>query len=228
MKVSVHLCLLDKDCRKDGAPAHLYVSIGRRVIRFNPPYSSNAFSQYFRKGDRWTWHVVQTWRRAPDPVVSVHRLTSDEWQVLKDLRVRSLTDSPDALLGDLEIERDLREGYWRAVIEHNAWVVASIGARKRAIGLAKLNLVEDEAYAESLWVAPLYRRNGAARLLVAEIEKIAVEKGVTQLHSWILVENRTARKGILKLGFRSTLERQLIEINGRTVTEERCRKNLGT
>lgn len=67
MKVSAHSCLLDKECRGYGVPGFTYLNFGRRVIRFNPPYSKhylrhNKDTNELELSGGWTWHVIETWR----------------------------------------------------------------------------------------------------------------------------------------------------------------------
>lgn len=152
-------------------------------------------------------------------VLFVRRLTSDDWEVLRDLRIRALTDSPNALLGDLPVERDLNESYWRIVASCIVWVAAWFGDQPS--GLASLNWTADGAYIESLWVVPDHRGQGVARSMVSALEAAA---DGDQIYSWVTTENEVADEVIQKLGYRPTLVRQPIVINGQATFEQRYRK----
>ena len=60
------------------------------------------------------------------------------------------------------------------------------------------------AFVEGLFVAEAHRRQGVARALVAQVEDWARERGLTELASDALLENRKSHAAHLAMGFEET------------------------
>ncbi|MEV5961843.1 GNAT family N-acetyltransferase [Kribbella sp. NPDC051952] len=138
-------------------------------------------------------------------------LGTDEWQVLRELLLRALKDSPAAYISDYESEAARTETGWRERFVNVQWVVARLG--DRTIGLAAARRVEDRApderHIESVWVDPRHRRTGVLRAMLRHL--MEMEPSVRTWLVWVLDDNLLGRRVYERLGFRSTLESQPLE-----------------
>jgi GNAT superfamily N-acetyltransferase len=152
-------------------------------------------------------------------------LTADDWQILRDLRLRALADAPESFLGDLPAEGAYDEKHWRQEASRNVWLVATLETRN--VGLAKLNVQSaDGLHLEALWVDPSERRRGIGTQLVSALEDIAATTGVRQLKLWIFTENDSARQFYRHRSYRETTLVQPIKANNRLRLEAEYQKRL--
>src|SRR5260370_28448273 len=96
--------------------------------------------------------------------VTVRRLGPDEWPVLREVRLRALSDAQFAFGSTFDAEVARGDGWWAASVEWLAWFVARDGPA--AVGLVAGRAVGDDAACReivSMWVAPEWRGGGAAR-----------------------------------------------------------------
>jgi GNAT superfamily N-acetyltransferase len=152
--------------------------------------------------------------------LSVEVLAADDWNTLRDVRLRALEDSPAAYVSSSGAEASWSETDWRRCFVDARWVVARTGGR--IIGLARSARVRgrpaDERHLESVWVEPGHRRTGVMRALMRFLTDL--EPGVREWLVWVLNDNAEAREVYRRLGFEPTGERQLLP-SGRV--EERLR-----
>jgi ribosomal protein S18 acetylase RimI-like enzyme len=168
---------------------------------------------------------VQDLERLAQSRASVVNLAPADWQILRDLRLKALAESPESFLGDLPAERTYDEKHWRQELAHNVWMVATLGTRN--IGLAKLNVQSDDGmHLEALWVDPKERRRGVGTSLVAALEKIAARRGTPQLKLWIFTENDLARQFYRHIDYGETTLVQPIKANNRLRLEAEYQKRL--
>jgi GNAT superfamily N-acetyltransferase len=125
-------------------------------------------------------------------------LVPDEWQVWRDIRLRSLADAPDAFGSTLEFEQTFGEDDWRGRLDSLAVVVEVDGAPV-ACGAA---FVEEpgEARIVAMWVDPAHRGHGHSRRVLdvlvgwARDHGLSVEIGVNRA-------NDVARAAYRSYGF---------------------------
>jgi len=139
--------------------------------------------------------------------VSVQRIRADEWELLRDIRLRSLLDSPGAF----------GQRYDEAVASTgDEWVTA---ARASAAGDRRTFLfARDDAGATvgvvqarrrppadcllfSMWVAPEARRLGIGASLVDAIQEWGSGWGAERVILWVLAENESAMRFYDRIGF---------------------------
>jgi ribosomal protein S18 acetylase RimI-like enzyme len=141
-------------------------------------------------------------------VVKIKVLDADEWQILRDVRLRALKDSPAAYLADYEEEASWLEANWRHRFVDSQWVVAQEG--DRIVGLARTVRVEDrppdERHIESVWVDPRDRRTGVLRAMLHYL--IEREPAVRDWLVWVVDDNAQALEVYDRLDFRPTGEHQ--------------------
>jgi GNAT superfamily N-acetyltransferase len=138
-------------------------------------------------------------------------MREDEAGLLRDLRLRSLSDAPEAF-GQTAGEAAGRvDEEWRQQVraaasgERRAWFVAESSFPARAVGLVNgRRRPPDEVMVFSMWVEPESRRLGVGRELIDALEAWARDWGARRSVLWVFAGNEPALRFYERLGF--TLE----------------------
>lgn len=139
---------------------------------------------------------------------AVTRLGGDDWQVWRDIRLKSLADSPAAFGTALEDERAIGEDGWREMIRTAAIFIAT--AEDHVVGVVA-GLYRDSAPDRGLgamWVTPRWRGKGVADLLVAAVVAWGRAEGAARVGLWVPGDNARARRFYQRQGFRLTGRRR--------------------
>jgi GNAT superfamily N-acetyltransferase len=130
----------------------------------------------------------------------VRRVGAEEWQVLRDVRLAALAESPEAFGSTLAGERAFAEADWRRRIANRFTVLAWLG--DDPVGIAG-GYVDEDGSAElvSMWVAPSGRGCGAADALIAEVRAWATGTGGEELRLWVVEGNERAERVYARHGF---------------------------
>jgi GNAT superfamily N-acetyltransferase len=138
--------------------------------------------------------------------VEIRRITADDWQLLRELRLASLTDSPDAFGQRYEEAGVTGDADWIATArasasgDRRAWFIAFAG--DAAIGLVQgRRRPPTDCLLFSMWVAPGARRRGAGRRLVQAIEDWGREWGARRVVLWVIDGNNGAISFYERIGF---------------------------
>jgi ribosomal protein S18 acetylase RimI-like enzyme len=140
----------------------------------------------------------------------------DEWETIRNLRLRALLDAPDAFGSTYEEERGNGEPEWRS------WVTGWSGAEQVTVlameGDAGLGLAvgarwegtDAVAHLYAMWVDPAQRGRGIAAAMVGEIVRWAHRIGAGVLELRVTESNAAAlhlyeRSGFAPAGERSPL-----------------------
>ena len=126
-------------------------------------------------------------------------LTSDDWIVWRDLRLRSLADSPDAYGSTLERESAYDESRWRTWVERANPVVAFEDSEPVACGGVIVTDAQ-EAMVIAMWVVPTYRGRGLSKGILDAVVGWAHERDLPI----VIGHNRAnpvARAAYLSYGF---------------------------
>lgn len=147
----------------------------------------------------------------PHASIRIRRIGLTDGPTLRDLRLRSLADSPDAFGQPLTDARARPEiEWWQSARqashgENRTWLIAEQagltvgivqGRRRRPSTLMLF----------SMWVDPSVRRLGVGRLLIGALEAWASTWGATETLLWVMADNRPAIDFYHDLGF-GTVER---------------------
>ncbi|MEU4292941.1 GNAT family N-acetyltransferase [Kribbella sp. NPDC026596] len=154
-------------------------------------------------------------------------LDADQWQLLRDVRLRALKDSPAAYIADYEVEESWTQTDWRQRFDRARWVIARDS--DQIIGLARVLRVDDgpsnERYIESVWVDPKYRGTGVLRAILQYV--VVEEPMITDWLVWVLDDNIQARRVYDRLGFHPTGKVQpLADGSGRSEIRLRFRRSV--
>jgi ribosomal protein S18 acetylase RimI-like enzyme len=151
-------------------------------------------------------------------MLRVERLGEDDWASFRELRLRSLLDSPEAFgstYGDESSRterawRDWAAGRWRG---GTAIVFSGCADDGTAVGTATGAEYEVEAgvaHVYAMWVAPDARGAGVGRALLDAVEAWARERGCDRLVLSVTETNETARRFYEARGFMDTGEREAL------------------
>ncbi len=136
----------------------------------------------------------------------VRRIRSSEGPLLRQLRLRSLEDAPEAFGQTLQEALALPDTHWQGAAreasegDRHAWLVAQQAGAP--VGIVSGRHRDPETLLIfSLWVDPEVRHAGVGRALVEDVEAWARTWGATESILWVLVRNRRAIDFYARLGF---------------------------
>ena len=135
--------------------------------------------------------------------ITCAELSPDDWQRLRDLRLASLLDAPDAFGGNYERESAFTEAQWRETFEKLAYIAASIDGRDIAIMSVEPMRGDFGAtcWIGGCWTDSTFRGKGVMRALFNYIDKHAKEKGWVRQGLGVWVDNLVAINSYKSLGF---------------------------
>jgi len=161
--------------------------------------------------------------------VEIVLATSEDWERVRDVRVRALADAPFAFGSRLEEEQDWPEAFWRSRLESHAAATFLAIRRHETVGLVR-TFVEPEdvtsAKLVSMWVAPPARRQGVGWQLVAAVVQWARDNDATSVQLWVTETNAATRRLYESCGFVLSGGRQTLPSDP-TLSEVAMRLDLG-
>lgn len=169
-------------------------------------------------------------------MVLVRQITTDDWELMRDVRLAALADAPSAFGSSYAREARFTEEQWRGRInersatffahDDSAEPAAAASAaladagpadkgpagtgpdRALPAGLAGVYVEDGEADLVSMWVRPSARGLGAGEALVEAAAAWARDRGYQTLFLWVTESNMPARRLYEQLGFTLTGESQ--------------------
>jgi GNAT superfamily N-acetyltransferase len=157
--------------------------------------------------------------------IRTRRVPREEWERVRELRLRALADAPDAFASTLERERHLGQAGWIDWIEgwEGATNVMFVAERDEGwIGMALGSRTGDEpdAHLYGMWVEPAWRARGVGAALVERVLSWARSWGARSVILAVTETNMGAATFYEHLGFEDTGEREPLSEG----TELRVRK----
>jgi GNAT superfamily N-acetyltransferase len=162
------------------------------------------------------------------PSDAVRRAGPDDWELVKELRLAALADSPTAFGSTLERERAFPDDEWRRRVGDGHWWVASAGPGG---GVGLVAAVPEagaprDRHLVAMWVHPDHRGGPAATALVEAVCAWAGLDGADAVTLWVVDDNHRARRFYERLGFAPTGIRQSLPRDD-TVSERQLRRPVG-
>ena len=137
--------------------------------------------------------------------------TAEEWESWRDLRLRSLADSPHAFGATLERELAFTEADWRGRVtgwrnpaDDVAGPAVLVWAGDQPVGMG--GGFRDEPgmlHVVAMWTDPEWRGRGVGRLVLDTLRSWADERGL-RLHLDVEASNTGARRLYERYGFEAT------------------------
>ena len=138
----------------------------------------------------------------------VARIRADQWQILRDVRLRALEDAPYAFGTTLAEGKKRTDRDWQdmardhATLSDRAYFMAYVG--DNPCGMAGCyRRASDTVVLTAMWVAPEFRGQNIGEQIVCAVIEWAREGGASTLEAWVS-ENNSARFFYQKTGFEET------------------------
>jgi ribosomal protein S18 acetylase RimI-like enzyme len=148
--------------------------------------------------------------------VAIVLATGEDWEQVRDVRLRALADAPFAYGSSLKEEQDRPESFWRARLESDSAATFLALDGNETVGLVRTVVAPDDAAnAElvSMWVAPQARGQGVGRQLVAAVIEWVRQHHAASVCLWVTETNTLARRLYESVGFVRSGERQPLPSN---------------
>jgi len=133
----------------------------------------------------------------------------DGWQAMRDIRLASLQDAPQAFASNYEREVAFTEADWlRRISRGDNFLAYAPELGAAPVGIAGGYEIEPgTTELISMWVSPVARGHGIGQALVEAVVGRARADGRSRVHLWV-TENNSARLLYERCGFQPTGERQ--------------------
>ena len=135
------------------------------------------------------------------PMPSVARLGAQDWERLREVRLRALADAPDAFGSTWSREAGLSAREWRSMIERNPWWISVDGGSDAGLVAGGAHHERDIPWVYSMWVDPTRRGTGLAILLLDEVVAWARGTGAASLGLDVTDRAPEARRLYERYGF---------------------------
>jgi RimJ/RimL family protein N-acetyltransferase len=143
-------------------------------------------------------------------VVLCHELSQDEWSRLREIRLASLLESPEAFGSSYEREIAFTEKEWRELFNLNSYLVASIDGKD--IAMMFLERLRGDfgatCWVGGCWSNPQYRGIGALRSMFDYVDSVKDQRGWQIQGLGVFIVNESAITAYEKLGFKAMGEVQ--------------------
>ncbi|MGE3074624.1 MAG: N-acetyltransferase family protein [Dehalococcoidia bacterium] len=140
------------------------------------------------------------------PGIQIRPLGDSDWEILRELRLSALKDSPDSFGPTHESALAQDEAYWRRWAAGRPGRLQAWGAFEgaRPVGLISAGVAaERAAHCGALWVSPSARRSGLGRQLLETVMEWASRNGCERLE-FEVTEGNPAETLYRSMGFRRT------------------------
>lgn len=140
----------------------------------------------------------------------IRRITVDDVDTYREVRLRALQDSPSAFGSTYDAERARTPEQWaeRVALAASGTGRAIFLAFDDAVCVGLAGCVEDDLGADrqlvSMWVAPSHRGTGVAQRLVDAVLAWAESCGASRVGLWVTRGNDRARRCYERAGFSAT------------------------
>jgi GNAT superfamily N-acetyltransferase len=135
----------------------------------------------------------------------VRTVTAEQWQEWREIRLRSLQDTPDAYGSTYERESGFTETEWRSRLDGSGpAVLAYSGAVPVGIGAGYRDL-PGWLHVVAMWTDPAWRGRGVGTAVLQQLVAWAADRNL-RVHLDVTVGNDGARTAYERNGFEATGE----------------------
>jgi ribosomal protein S18 acetylase RimI-like enzyme len=145
--------------------------------------------------------------------VQISRVTEDDWETVRDVRLRALREDPSVFGSSLAREEMFVESHWRMRVRSAAtWVLhEDDGTPRGLVGMIQEpGSATHDRHVVQLWVAPEVRRHGCGWALLDTVRTAAAAEGATTVSLWVVDDNHPAGDLFVRAGYVRTKERQAL------------------
>jgi GNAT superfamily N-acetyltransferase len=155
--------------------------------------------------------------RQPPSELRIDQAQPQDWQRLRQIRLRALTHNPEAFGSSHADETAISAERWQDRLADRDTVFVIAHVEGVDVGLARLTIEQGSAGLFSMWVAPEYRGRGIGEALVSRVVIEARSRGHTTLALEVVESNAVAMRLYERCGFVPT---------GRTCSMPRPRSHI--
>jgi ribosomal protein S18 acetylase RimI-like enzyme len=140
-------------------------------------------------------------------MLDVKVLTPDDWRVLREIRLRALSESPEMFLSIYEQEEGYDEPKWQSEFMRGDWYVGMAASESPGKPVSVLGITREpdtpahHCFLEYVWVAPGFRRRGLAFTMIGHVLGQLHSVGVRTVFLWVLDGNENATRLYKRIGF---------------------------
>jgi GNAT superfamily N-acetyltransferase len=140
--------------------------------------------------------------------VTIRRIRLQDWATLRDLRIRSLRNAPEAFGQTVEEAVGQPQAEWvhlarqASAGDRRTWLMALSDGQPIGVVQGRRRPPSD-LMVFSMWVDPGYRRRGVGRGLIEAVIAWACEWGSAKAVLWVFAANEPAIRFYQRLGFSS-------------------------
>ena len=135
-------------------------------------------------------------------MVEIRALPPTDWRLVREVRLRSLRESPQAFTSTYAREKAFDESTWRDRATTCRWFAAVEDGRAVGVAGGVDGWSDDPGRRElvGMWVEPAHRGRGISRELLGAVSDWARSVGATVLSLGVRSSNRDARAAYLRMG----------------------------
>jgi GNAT superfamily N-acetyltransferase len=137
--------------------------------------------------------------------MEVRRVRPEEWQALRDVRLRALEDAPDAFATRFEEARLRPDQWWidwsASSADGDGQAMFLAWEEARAVGMVGTFVDDDRRWLIAMWTDPAARGRGVGRALVEATVELARAAGSDELFLQVLEGNDIAASLYRTCGF---------------------------
>lgn len=146
-------------------------------------------------------------------MADIIRAQDEDWALVREIRLRSLSADPQAFGQTWEKESTYDEAAWRERVQEAAWFLAVEDDTPVAVVASRH---EDDSPAnerelQGMWVTPAHRKSGIAQRLADAVVEWAREDGADTLTLYVGPANQPARALYSAIGFTDTGDRWQVD-----------------
>lgn len=146
-------------------------------------------------------------------MAEIIRAHDDDWSLVREIRLRSLSTDPAAFGQSWDTESTYDDKVWRRRVREAAWFLAV--EEKQPVAVVAARREEDspdnERELQAMWVTPGSRKEGIALELAEAIFRWAEEDGADTVTLYVGPDNIGARAVYDSLGFEDTGDRWVVD-----------------
>ena len=134
----------------------------------------------------------------------IKQATAEDWELLREVRLRALADSPEAFLDTHERAKQLAESHWRERATPSDTQACFL--REEGAGMVSCFVADDPetVFLVAMWVAPELRGTETARELVQHVVDWARDHRAARVCLSVELGNDRAARLYEKCGFVET------------------------
>ncbi len=133
-------------------------------------------------------------------MISIKKISADDWRSLRELRLKAVVDSPEAFGDSIEVIENRSEEYWINGINSSDVFISQ--AIDKWVGMIIFKQDSDGVWSiKSLWVEPDYRKQGIGKMLMEKAIESAKENHVSLIELGVNTESESAINLYKSLGF---------------------------